>query len=296
MKDALKTDKTPKKLSACPSWLDLSQDRRSFVLVPEKAAIVRKIFDLCVRGLGSYSIAKMLERQNIPAFGPSGKWDNTTIDNLLRSRAVLGEHQPKSYAGGNKKGIPLGDPVSHYYPQVVEEGLFAAAQEARKRHLATGRGRKGNNLANLFSGLTTCGYCGSMVKFHSNGPSKSLICEQVLNNLGCVRVGWSYRNFEQSVLSFLSHPALLDHTSQGQREVVRDLVSRIELARTTDALDARFELAFSLKHAISELKLFGAGESPHPSHANALVRRDDPRRFFEIRVCKGTLYRGHPVG
>jgi hypothetical protein len=46
-----------KKISACPGWLDLSEDRRSFVCVPGKAEIMRKIFELSIGGLGSYSIA-----------------------------------------------------------------------------------------------------------------------------------------------------------------------------------------------------------------------------------------------
>jgi hypothetical protein len=49
-----------KKISACPGWLDLSEDRRSFILVAEKAEIVRRIFKLSIGGLGSYSIAKRL--------------------------------------------------------------------------------------------------------------------------------------------------------------------------------------------------------------------------------------------
>lgn len=284
-----------KKLSACPSWLDLSQDRRSFVFVPRKAEIVRKIFDLCIAGLGSYSIAKQLERENVTAFGSSGKWDNTTIDNLLRSRAVLGEYQPKSYAGGSKKGVPVGEPVPNYYPAVVDERVFAEAQRARQRHLASGRGRKGNGIANLFSGLTTCAYCGSIVKFHSNGLSKSLICDQVLRKAGCIRAGWSYKNFERSALSFISHPALIDSASNETQQMMKKLVSQISLLQDDDPLNARLQLSLSLRSAVSELKLSSAGENPVPTHSDALIRRDHPGRFFEIRLWNGRLYRARPA-
>jgi len=72
---------------------------------------------------------------------------------MLRNRATVGEHQPRSYVGGSKKGTPIGDPISAYYPPVIDEATFQAAQEARRRNLLTGRGRKGNNIANLFTGL-----------------------------------------------------------------------------------------------------------------------------------------------
>jgi hypothetical protein len=287
-----------KKLSACPSWLDLSEDRRSFVFVPEKAAIVRQIFDLCIGGLGSYSIAKLLERQKIPAFGPSGKWDNTTIDNILKSRSVLGEYQPKSYAGGSKKGIPVGGPIPNYYPIIVDEVLFAAAQQARRRHLITGRGSKGTELANLFKGLATCAYCGSAIKYRRNGPFTNMICEQVLQDLGCVRISWSYKSMENSILSFISHPALFDNTSHQNRKSLEALMSQIMSLRNAKAelLDLRLELAAELKRAISELKLWSAGEEPTPSHPEALIRSDHPARFFEIRLWNSPLYRGQPVG
>jgi hypothetical protein len=58
-----------KKISACPSWLDLSEDRRSFVFVPQKAQIVREIFALSIGGLGSYAIADRLNRK-----GSSAVW------------------------------------------------------------------------------------------------------------------------------------------------------------------------------------------------------------------------------
>ena len=41
-----------KKLTArCPSWLRLSADRRSFAVIPDRAAIVRRIFDEAVAAL-----------------------------------------------------------------------------------------------------------------------------------------------------------------------------------------------------------------------------------------------------
>jgi hypothetical protein len=46
-----------KKLSACPGWLGLSEDRTSYVFLPDRAEIVRKIFELSIGGVGGYSIA-----------------------------------------------------------------------------------------------------------------------------------------------------------------------------------------------------------------------------------------------
>jgi hypothetical protein len=284
-----------KKISACPSWLDLSEDRRSFVFVPEKAQIVREIFALSIGGLGSYAIADRLNRKGVPPFGQSPTWDHTTIDGMLRSRATIGEYQPKSWSGGSKKGVPVGAPISNYYPAVIDEATFQAAQVSRQRNLVTGRGRKGNNVANIFTGLTTCAYCGGPVKFHSNGDSKSLICAQVIENTGCIRVAWSYRNFESSVLSFLAHPALIECFRGEGQKILAELVARIKQLHRPETYDLRLEIAALSKQMISELKVASAGAEPTPTLPEALVHRDHSERFFEVFLSDGRRYLGLPV-
>src|ERR1700681_2249011 len=119
-----------KKLSACPGWLRLSEDRTSFIFMPDRADIVRTMFELSIAGLGGYTIAKQLNAKKVPAFGPSPKWDQSTIHNMLRNRATIGEHQPKRIRNG--KRVPEGDPIPGFYPAVIDEGLFQAAQIARR--------------------------------------------------------------------------------------------------------------------------------------------------------------------
>jgi hypothetical protein len=84
-------------------------------------------------------------------FGPSPKWDQSTMHNMLRNRATVGEHQPKEYR--ENKEFPMGDPIPNYYPAAIEESLFQAAQAARQKNLASGRGRKGRLITNLFAGF-----------------------------------------------------------------------------------------------------------------------------------------------
>jgi len=109
------------------------------------------IYELSIAGLGGYTIAKQLNAKNVPVFGPSPKWDQSSIHNMLRNRATVGEHQPKQYR--QNKEFPIGDPIPNYYPAVIEESLFQAAQAARRKNLTSGRGRKGRLITNLFAGL-----------------------------------------------------------------------------------------------------------------------------------------------
>jgi hypothetical protein len=283
-----------KKISNSPGWLEISSDRLSFVYVPERAEIVRHIFQLSISGLGSYTIAKQLARQGVAPFGTSTHWDNTTIDSMLRNRAVMGEFQPKSFAGGSKKGVAIGKPIPDYYPAIIDEPTFLAAQQARRHNLACGQGRKGNELANLFPGLTTCFYCGDPVKFHSNGPSKSMICSRALLLKSCVRAAWSYGDFERSVLTFICHPALALAIDPAKRDKLASIVSDLRTISIDGTFDNRMGVSLSLKDTVTTLRVAAAGSSPR-THPDSIIARDLQERRFEISLWHGQSLIGLPV-
>ena len=282
-----------KKLTACPAWLEISEDRLSFVFLPDRAATVKMIYELSIAGIGGYTIAKQLNAKKVPVFGPSPQWDQSTIHNMLSNRATIGEHQPKQYR--NRKAVPLGDPIQDYYPPVIDEALFNKAQVARQKNLASGRGRKGRLITNLFAGIPTCAYCGCAVKFHSNGNAKSLICSTVLAGQGCYRRGWSYRNFEDSFFDFVKGQESSPTLEQHEREALARLVMHIRALAGPDTYDARMGIAITLKATVSELKIASAGSSPIAGKPNARIRRDDPSRCFEIRFRNGSAHIGSPV-
>jgi hypothetical protein len=283
-----------KKLMGCPGWLKLSEDRTSFIFDPEKAEIVRRIFEASISGLGGYTIAKQLNAKNVPAFGPSPKWDQSTIHYMLRNRATIGEHQPKRIRNG--KRIPEGDPISKFYPPVIEESLFLAAQVAREENLASGRGRKGRLITNLFRGIPTCAYCASPVLFKSKSNVKSLICSRVIEKRGCFRFAWSYRDFENSFLDFVKNRELDVTTDPLEREALAELVKHIRSLSGSDVYDARVGIAISLKATVSELKIASAGATLVAGKPDARIRLDRAGRYFVVRFRSGPVRTGFPAG
>ena len=278
-----------KKIKKAPGWLGLSEDRSSFVYIPERAEIVRHIFELSIAGMGGYTIAKLLNSKSIPAFGTSKKWDQSTIHNMLRSRATIGEYQRKQTIDG--KEYPVGDAVPGYYPSVIDESLFQAAQDARQRNLATGRGRKGRLITNLFAGLPSCSYCGSPVKFHSNGNAKSLICKTVLERGKCVRFGWSYRDFENSFFESLN----TNETFPEFSEQLVKLKAGIQKQSQDEIYDARVEIARILKTGVLKLTIASAGTSPPNDRPNGVIRRNHPHRYFVTVLADGSSLTGYPI-
>lgn len=279
-----------KKLMGCPAWLGLSQDRTSFIFMPERAKIVRRIFELSIAGFGGYTIAKQLNEKNVPTFGPSPRWDQSTIHNMLRNRATIGEYQPGKHK--RKKDAPTDETrIKNFYPPVIEEAVFKAAQEARQRNLASGRGRKGRRITNLFLGLLTCSYCGSRVKFHSNGQAKSLICQTVLEGEGCYRFGWSYGNFEDSLFECLDK-SKADQKFSEQLQLLR---AAIESQSEQEIYDARAELYQILRAIVLKLTIASAGASPPSTNRNAPIRRDHAARYFTLIISDGSSETGYPV-
>ncbi len=273
-----------KRIKNAPSWLELTDDRTSFVFVPERAKVVREIFELSVAGSGGYSIAKLLNSKQVPAFGRSKRWDQSTIHNLLTNRAVLGEYQRKQTVEG--KEMPVGDPVPGYYPAVVGAELFNAAHQARQRNLAAGRGRKGRFISNLFAGLLECSYCGAPVKFHSNGNVKSLICKTVLDRGECARFAWSYADFEQSFFYLLGQS---DDFPELSKQLIRLKLSA-EQAVSTEIYNVRSDIGRTIRRLVLRLTTNAAGDNPNFTAGD--IRRSHPDRYFTVTLIDGSSRTG----
>ncbi|MBN9064138.1 MAG: recombinase family protein, partial [Rhizobiales bacterium] len=85
-----------------PKWLRLSSDRRSFELIPDRVEVVRRIFHESADGIGSYVICRRLNEEGIEPFGRSTGWQKSSLDKVLKNRAVLGEFQPHRMREGHR--------------------------------------------------------------------------------------------------------------------------------------------------------------------------------------------------
>jgi DNA invertase Pin-like site-specific DNA recombinase len=196
-----------KKLTkVAPAWLSLREDRTRFDLIPSRVDVVRQIFQMADAGHGSYTIAHRLNQTAVPTFTRSHGWHESYVTKILNNRAVLGEFQPHRYDEHGKR-VPFGDPVSDYFPEVVEEGQFLRIQASRRKRLVEGAGRKGPEYRNLFTKIAKCDYCGAPMRFvHKGRPPKgtqALKCTNAVRKLGCESTSWKYSDFETSFLYFV---------------------------------------------------------------------------------------------
>lgn len=192
-----------------PSWLIWDSELDKPVLVPEKTAIVRRIFDLCVEeGMGIEAIMHRLNDEGTPTITRESKrWNSQTIWSILRGKEALGFC---SYV----------EPPVKVYPAAVEESVYYAANakiEARRAGGFCAPSKRADT--NLFTGLVFCAKCGArLTKFRSKAGGKKYNYFRHRSWGGYCPGGMRYDKVEQSMLSLLSHAGFIDSLLEHKTE------------------------------------------------------------------------------
>ena len=149
----------------CPMWLKYSKED-GYVIIPDRVAILHKIFSLSNDGYGRSKIAKILNEEGLPSF-KNKHWGGSSVDKILNNRAVMGEYQPYSIVGKVKRE-PAGEPIQGYFPMVIDESTFYSAKAAvdgRRISKATNQ----SETCNVWQGVAVCAACGSAMHLVNKG-------------------------------------------------------------------------------------------------------------------------------
>ena len=177
---------------SAPGWLYREDKTQPWEIREDLAESVRKVFRMSALGYGSKAIAKAANEEGWPV--PSrlnatkGRWHAQMPGQLLRNRAVLGEHEHRIHTHeahaehwqGKRTGIVIPD----YYPQIVPNNLWHEARASIATRAISKR--RDTNYYNIFAGLLYCGYCGAPMhrKYETRGHSKGqLACADRLAGL-----------------------------------------------------------------------------------------------------------------
>jgi DNA invertase Pin-like site-specific DNA recombinase len=270
-----------------PAWVTVEGSPPAFVLIDERAAVVRRIFEDTVAGYGKHSIARRLNEEGVATFGRASGWHPSYIQKILASAAVLGEMQPGKKARGGMREL-VGEPIHDYYPAAIDADLHARALRSmagRSRRVG-GRGRR---LVNIFSGIAKCGECkermtfrGKGKKVRANGETVSedyLVCDSYQRGRGCAnKQHFNYAAWETAILNAVLTKAMGDEHFASQLEVRKLEVEEAELHRRRDAAIRKADAALSLylettreeaKEAWSNLTV----ESDECNAALAIIRK-----------------------
>jgi DNA invertase Pin-like site-specific DNA recombinase len=230
--------------SRCPGWLRLDQTTGRFVVVEERAEIVRKIYRDVLAGVGHQTIVTGLNAQQVPLFGQGNQkgriWQKTLIRHFLRTPTVIGTHIPlvSEYVDGVRRLRPQ-HPVEGYYPAIIERADWDTIQARRKAwadHYHVNGPKTGRE--NLLAGLSRCPFCDRPMVLLGGGHAnwRYFMCRLAFNGAGCSDRWIRYPQIEEvltidieEVIKSCPKPVL---TSDARKHMLTQIRSRLyELRR-----------------------------------------------------------------
>lgn len=257
-KRKLAGDGLRKLTSRCPAWLQLSEDKTYFIVLEERAEIIRRIFKMTIDGIGKSAIARHLNKEGVTTFGRSKGWYSSYIQKILDSEAVIGVYQPHTKKPDAITGKivrrPEGEPIEDYFPKIIEPRMFYKARQVRtSRTIPSGNTSK--QFSNLFTGLVKCSQCGASMVFENKGRGPKggsyLVCSNARRKVGnCKRHAWRYPETQTHIISNLLEldyrelfPSIYKGISEGLKRLQDVLVEREgELSRTKEHLERLTDL------------------------------------------------------
>jgi DNA invertase Pin-like site-specific DNA recombinase len=214
-----------------PAWLRVTKDRK-IELIPERAEVVRLIFELSSQGIGKYRLARELSARGIPVFDRGKAWQSSYVTKILNNRATIGEYQPYKRNPETGKREPDGQTIPEYYPPAVSHSVWEAARTAiarkRKNELPVGVGRVSDRITTLFSGLIFDVSNNAPMTYHYKGRGThdwqylvtSYRAGQTANRM-------RYDVFEHAFLEFLADLDWHAISGEGEPEELRASVAKL---------------------------------------------------------------------
>ena len=183
--------------------------------------IVRRIFDMALRGSSTLEIAKALNREGIGS--PRGKrWSKTMVHYLLTNQVYAGTLVWGAHA---KDGEPPAR-VEDAFPAIVtKEELFRVADSLRSKAPSKIHPRRTFS-PYLFSGLIKCANCGGAVNGHvaKGGRYAYYVCQTLIHQGkgACNTARLNVRRFERMIIGHLQDNILSEKNIRMLARIVNE--------------------------------------------------------------------------
>jgi DNA invertase Pin-like site-specific DNA recombinase len=245
-----------KLLGSLPAWVE--RVRGELRLIPERAAAVRRIYELAAEGDGVTRIVRALESEKVKPFGAhkvgehrtrsafAGRWTKAYVALILRDRRTIGEHQL------HKGGKPDGALLPNYFPAAVTEEAFnlVCAAQSQKGKKAP-RQRK---YANVFRGLLVNARDGAPMNTANVGSGANAKLYLKNTNGTGATVTIPYAMFERCILSRLRELRAEDVLPSVERPATSAELTRAKLgAVRADLAALKADLAASYSKVLSDV-------------------------------------------
>jgi DNA invertase Pin-like site-specific DNA recombinase len=162
-----------------PGWIAWDDKELAYRLRPERAAVIREIFELADKGWGLDRIAGELNQREVETWGEGQRkaayWRGSYLRKIVDSKAPSGLFTPsrtvRDQITGARRDLRL-DPV-HLWPAAVSEDLYWRVVQRFQTTAPRGRNAE-RETASLLAGIAKC-TCGSSVVRISKGKSGPIV-------------------------------------------------------------------------------------------------------------------------
>ena len=259
-------------LSAPPyGYMKSVENKKRWVIDPEAAEIVRRVFRLCIEGKGNETIARMLQEDKVlvpmaywqsKGLGRGGKktqpnpykWCKTTIAKMLAQQEYCGDViNFKTYSKNFRNKTRIPNPKENWaifkdvHEPIIDRETFERVQELTKET----KRRKPKNESmkkSIFSNLLYCGDCGHKLWFNFNQKNPNIrfySCSNYVGSRGTCELTHYIRedSLEQVVkMELFKLATYLDHDEIAFAELLEDKSNNDAMAERK-ALESALSLA-----------------------------------------------------
>lgn len=193
--------------AVCPIWLKVEGlgDDRHFVVLEDRAGIIRQIYNLCISGLGEHRIVSYLNQRNVPTFSGRPKWRLTMVSRVLINPAVFGLFHPSFSVVENGRRVRTRDPdgpIEDYFPAILPKELWDEVQAARQSRCMHNGRRSYPAHSNLVAHLGSCATCGDSLYLAQGGDGFCYLrCVNVRDRECTNRLSFPYTKLEAVLLA-----------------------------------------------------------------------------------------------
>lgn len=254
---------------------------------PEKAELVRKMFNDFISGISLKQMAKDLTEMKVPNANGKPSWNHGSIGKILSNCKYTG---------------------SDFYPAIIPEEVFNAANRLREEKNAR-LGRNVNYFANgiastyPFSGRLICGECGSVFKRYTEHHDRNKKCNwkckrYIVDNRVCCKSGvvddkQLEAAFIQIINRVMENPEMIE-----KRPAVNAVTESVELRKIKLQISNGFdqnglepEMAQLLfKRAIEQYRISQADDFEYKTRKlKAVLEICKPINTFDEALFKATI-------
>jgi DNA invertase Pin-like site-specific DNA recombinase len=272
-----------------PAWITWSEENKRYELIPDRAAIVREMFERMAAGDGLTRIAWDLNQRAVPTWSRSGRqktadhWRTSYIRKVLTSTAPIGTFTPHTTAHDEttrvRRDEPM-EPVENLFPPAVDAETYWAVN--RKLSTKAPRGRNAKQAPkSIVSGIAFCANCGHSMTRVSKGGYVYLVCSRAnMRAEGCRYLAVRYEAVDAALRSNVNR--LIKEAPRGK--------STTDIEREIEKLQANADAAEQMTFDLAEL----AAQERSPAARRALrdmeqQLKDLQKQLRELRSQRDTL-------